>query len=61
MESHLHSLNGYSTIAIQLWATNILNDQLADNQRRLEAENQQLLSWGIGAGTVADMLETLYK
>lgn len=30
--------------------------QLAANQSKLEAENQQLLSWGIGAGTVADML-----
>jgi hypothetical protein len=29
---------------------------LAENQAKLEAENQQLLSWGIGAGTVADML-----
>lgn len=30
--------------------------QLAANQSKLEEENQQLLSWGIGAGTVADML-----
>jgi hypothetical protein len=35
--------------------------QLGENQRRLEAENQQLLSWGIGAGTVADMLRDVVE
>jgi hypothetical protein len=34
-------------------------NQLAANQSSLEAENQQLLSWGIGAGTVADMLRSV--
>jgi hypothetical protein len=35
--------------------------QLAENQAKLEAENQQLLSWGIGAGTVADMLRNVVQ
>ncbi len=35
--------------------------QLAANQSSLEAENQQLLSWGIGAGTVADMLRDVVQ
>ena len=35
--------------------------QLAAQQRNLEAENQQLLSWGIGAGTVADMLRDVVQ
>jgi hypothetical protein len=34
-------------------------NKLAANQSSLEAENQQLLSWGIGAGTVADMLRSV--
>jgi DNA-binding transcriptional ArsR family regulator len=36
-------------------------NQLAASQSNLEAENQQLLSWGIGAGTVADMLKTVVQ
>ena len=36
-------------------------NQLAASQSNLEAENQQLLSWGIGAGTVADMLRTVVQ
>jgi DNA-binding transcriptional ArsR family regulator len=36
-------------------------NQLAQSQSSLEAENQQLLSWGIGAGTVADMLRTVVQ
>jgi DNA-binding transcriptional ArsR family regulator len=36
-------------------------NQLAASQGSLEAENQQLLSWGIGAGTVADMLRTVVQ
>jgi len=35
--------------------------QLSENQRRLEAENQQLLSWGIGAGTVAELLRDVVQ
>ncbi len=35
--------------------------QLASEQSKLEAENQQLLSWGIGAGTVADMLRDVVQ
>lgn len=35
--------------------------QLAAEQSKLEAENQQLLSWGIGAGTVADMLREVVQ
>ncbi len=35
--------------------------QLAADQSRLEAENQQLLSWGIGAGTVAGMLRDVVQ
>ncbi len=35
--------------------------QLAEYQAKLEAENQQLLSWGIGAGTVADMLRNVVQ
>lgn len=35
--------------------------QLAADQSRLEAQNQQLLSWGIGAGTVADMLRDVVQ
>lgn len=35
--------------------------QLAANQSKLEAENKQLLSWGIGAGTVADMLRDVVQ
>ncbi|HSV48894.1 MAG TPA: winged helix-turn-helix domain-containing protein, partial [Candidatus Acidoferrales bacterium] len=35
--------------------------QLAADQSKLEAENQQLLSWGIGAGTVADMLRDVVQ
>jgi hypothetical protein len=34
---------------------------LAANQSKLEAENQQLLSWGIGAGTVANMLRDVVQ
>ncbi|MFA7398041.1 MAG: winged helix-turn-helix domain-containing protein [Candidatus Bathyarchaeia archaeon] len=48
----LSSFGGYQYIELT---------QLADNQRRLEAENQQLLSWGIGAGTVADMLRDVVQ
>jgi DNA-binding transcriptional ArsR family regulator len=36
-------------------------NQLAADQNRLEAENQQLLSWGIGAGTVANMLRDVVQ
>lgn len=36
-------------------------NQLAASQSSLEAENQQLLSWGIGAGTVADMLRSVVQ
>ena len=36
-------------------------NQLAASQSSIEAENQQLLSWGIGAGTVADMLRTVVQ
>lgn len=36
-------------------------NQLAASQSSLEAENQQLLSWGIGAGTVADMLRDVVQ
>jgi DNA-binding transcriptional ArsR family regulator len=36
-------------------------NQLAASQSRIEAENQQLLSWGIGAGTVADMLRSVVQ
>lgn len=36
-------------------------NQLAQSQSSLEAENQQLLSWGIGAGTVADMLRDVVQ
>ncbi|NLF87929.1 winged helix-turn-helix transcriptional regulator [Candidatus Bathyarchaeota archaeon] len=35
--------------------------QLAADQSQLEAQNQQLLSWGIGAGTVADMLRDVVQ
>jgi DNA-binding transcriptional ArsR family regulator len=35
--------------------------QLAVSQTSLEAENQQLLSWGIGAGTVANMLRDVVQ
>jgi hypothetical protein len=35
--------------------------QMAAEQSNLEAENQQLLSWGIGAGTVADMLRDVVQ
>jgi DNA-binding transcriptional ArsR family regulator len=34
---------------------------LAEYQSNLEAENQQLLSWGIGAGTVANMLRDVVQ
>lgn len=30
--------------------------RMGEEQRRVEAENQQLLSWGIGAGKIADLL-----
>jgi DNA-binding transcriptional ArsR family regulator len=36
-------------------------NQLAEYQSNLEAENQQLLSWGIGAGTVANMLRDVVQ
>ncbi len=35
--------------------------QLAEEQRRIEAENQQLLSWGIGAGKAADLLRNVVQ
>jgi len=35
--------------------------QMAEEQRRIEAENQQLLSWGIGAGKVADLLRDVVQ
>jgi DNA-binding transcriptional ArsR family regulator len=35
--------------------------QLAADQNRLEAQNHQLLSWGIGAGTVAGMLRDVVQ
>ncbi len=35
--------------------------QMVEEQRRIEAENQQLLSWGIGAGKVADFVRDVVQ
>ena len=35
--------------------------RMGEDQRRIEAENQQLLSWGIGAGKVADLLRDVVQ